>query len=251
MSATPSMKILILDTETNGLPKNRYAPISMTDAWPAILQLSWGIYTITGKTLTTVSTRNIGVALHPSIAWDTGAAAIHGLSEMEARHGTPAATALRELGAALRSVNAIVAHNLAFDKPVIRAAAYAEADRGAADLRDIWPADVAELCTMRATQNLLQLPSPYYGADSGKFKAPKLNELYAWLYGHVYDISGGTLHTARSDTHCLAHCIAGLLRKGFLTVTDSGLRIAATSTTGASTERADGQTGLASSHAKV
>ena len=74
---------------------------------------------------------------------------------------------------------------------------------------------------MTMTRDLVRIPATAKQAqyaDLGRFKAPKLNELYAWLYGHVYDISGATLHSAKSDTHCLAQCLAGLLRKGLIEV---------------------------------
>ena len=224
---TMKLTVLLLDTETNGLPKNRYAPISEPGAYPAILQLSWSIFTLTGRTLKLEASRDIGVALHPSEVWNTGAAAIHGLTEVEARGGTSATSALLELRSELREVDVVIAHNLSFDKSVIRAAGYTEALRNpeqAADLRSIWPIPVTEIrefCTMKTTRDLVRIPATEKQAqyaDLGRFKAPKLNELYAWLYGHVYDISGATLHSAKSDTHCLAQCLAGLLRKGLVEV---------------------------------
>ena len=70
---------------------------------------------------------------------------------------------------------------------------------------------------MELTRPLLRIPMPS-DPTSGRWKAPRLNELYTWLYGHVYDMSGAVLHTAQSDTHCLERCIAGLLRRGLLRV---------------------------------
>jgi DNA polymerase-3 subunit alpha len=220
------LRIVLLDTETNGLPKNRYAPISEAGAWPAILQISWTEFDVTGRNMAHVDSKHVNVALHPSIAWDTGAAAVHGITEAEARTGTPAVAALGELADVLRRAAVVVAHNLDFDKSVIRAAAYTEWLRdGPVTLRDIWPRGLREFCTMRATQNLVRIPSPYYGPDSGKFKPPRLNELYMWLHGHVYDISGGILHTSRSDTHCLAQCLSKLLRRGYVVAGADGLRV--------------------------
>jgi DNA polymerase-3 subunit alpha len=210
---TTNLRVLLLDTETNGLPKNRFAPIAEPGNWPAVLQLSWAIYTVAGTTVQRIDSRDIGLALDPAIPWDTGAAKIHGLSEAEARRGTAPVKAFAELKEALQSVQIVVAHNLLFDKPVIRAAAYA------VGVRDVWPTSgIQELCTMKETQPILRLVSPYYGAGSGKYKAPKLNELYEWLYGHRYDISGATLHSARSDTLCLEQCVKGLLRRGVFVV---------------------------------
>ena len=236
MTDTP-LRILLLDTETNGLPKNRYAPISEAGVWPAILQLSWATFTVTGTTMTAGASRDIGVALHPSVPWNAEAAKIHGISEIEARQGLMAHEAFRALAAALHDVDVVVAHNLAFDKPVIRAAAYAEWIRdGPATLREVWPARIREFCTMTATRDLVRIPSPYYGAPgstnpTGKFKVPRLNELYTWLFGHVYDISGAVLHTSSSDTHCLSQCLSELLRRGLVVVADGGLRVSTASVT--------------------
>ncbi|NDE16808.1 3'-5' exonuclease [bacterium] len=212
-TATAPIRLLLLDTETNGLPKNRYAPVTTPGNWPAILQLSWTVAELHGASeLRVVGRRDIGLALDPAIPWDTGAAAIHGLTEAEARRGTAPATAFAELREALQGVQVVVAHNLAFDRPVIRAAAWA------AGIKDVWPAGgtgLQELCTMELTRPLLRIPLPS-DPTSGRWKAPRLNELYTWLYGHVYDMSGAVLHTAQSDTHCLECCVAGLLRRGLL-----------------------------------
>ena len=231
------MRILLLDTETNGLPASRYAPVSMGQAWPHLLQLSWAIYR-TGtsesgsgsRNLHTEKCRDLNITLPPDIPWNTGAAAIHGMAEEDARAGTPVRSALLELAADLCAVDVIVAHNLAFDKPVLQAAAYRVGLRG-----DVfWPgsgsgsdSSVQEFCTMVATRGMLKLPYPEpkpgapVFARSNPYKPPKMNELYTWLYGHVYDLSGGSftaLHSARTDTHCLSQCLARLLRRGHLRV---------------------------------
>jgi DNA polymerase III epsilon subunit-like protein len=201
-------KLLLIDTETNGLPKNRFAPISMTEAYPAILQISWSLFTLSGKELTHESSRDITVALDPSVPWDEGAAAIHNISEKEARSGVSPIHAFTELSAVLASADMVVAHNLSFDKPVIRAAAYA------CGLKTLWPESIQELCTMRETRDLCRLPSQRPDA----YKLPKLNELYAFLYGQPYDISGNVLHTSKSDVDCLAKCVSMLLQKEYLSL---------------------------------
>jgi DNA polymerase III epsilon subunit-like protein len=222
-----SIRILVLDTETNGLPKNKFAPISQTDAYPAILQLSWATYTISGRALHSDQKKDLTLALHPSIPWDAGAAAIHGITEEASRRGISPMNVFMELRTMLRSVDVIIAHNLAFDKPVIRAAAYAESMRCpdatiAEHLRTLWPTDITEFCTMKETRDIMCIPSP---TGYHKFKAPKLAELYAWLYGHTYDISGAAMHNSKNDTHCLARCVEGLLRKGYIAVVDRTLTV--------------------------
>jgi len=223
-----SLTILLLDTETNGLPKNRFAPISEPGVWPAILQLSWAVYTVTPDgIMTELESRDVGVSLAPGIPWDAGAAKIHGLSEYEGRNGTPALTVLTELAAALRRVSVVVAHNLAFDKPVIRAAAYAEG------LRTLWPSDIKEFCSMRSTTDLVRIPptAKQMEFNVSRYKSPRLNELYQWLFGAAYDVSGSALHSAKGDVHCLAECIGELLHRGLLIADSLNLRLPATPNT--------------------
>lgn len=206
----PPIRFLLLDTETNGLPRNRYAPPSTPNNWPAILQLSWATYLLgpDGRTLTQESVRDLGLALPADEAWNPEAAAVHGISEVEARSGTPACAGLQELQAALREANVVVAHNLAFDKPILRAAAHREG------IRDFWPKGLQEFCTMEGTRDLLRLPPGHEKAT--RWKAPRLNELHTWLFGHPYDISGATLHSSASDVQCLASCLTALLARGLL-----------------------------------
>jgi len=216
--------LLLLDTETNGLPRNRYAPISEFGAYPAILQLSWAIYEVDGTRLKRKEGRDVGLALDPSIPWDTGAAKIHGITEREARHGTPASAALHEFRAAIYSVDVVVAHNLAFDKSVIRAAGYSEAHRstGNDDLRSIWNTGAKEVCTMLATRDILKIPASAAQAkykDLSPYKSPRLGELYAWLYGHPYN---SALHSAKADTECLAQCVEALIARGLFPTTGGG-----------------------------
>lgn len=206
-------RILLLDTETNGLPKNRYASFSEPGCWPAILQLSWAIYSVDEDGRMNLQTsQDVGVSLDPAIPWDAGAAKIHGLSEYEGRHGTPAATVLTELAAALRTVDVVVAHNLEFDKPVIRAAAYA------IGIRDLWPSRLKEFCTMRATTDIVCIPPTAKQAayNISKYKSPRLSELFQWLFNASFDISGSVLHSAKGDVHCLAMCVGELLKRGLV-----------------------------------
>lgn len=213
-----AMTLLLLDTETNGLPKNRFAPPSCTEAFPAVLQLSWSLFTVTGRGLRLEDSQDRSIALPPGVPYDAGAGAIHGITEEKARQGSSALEVFTELAAVLKGVDCIVAHNLSFDRPVIRAAAYA------VGIRDIWPlpSKVQEFCTMRETRDLCCLGG---GSVEGVYKLPSLNELYNFLYGHVYDLSGSgvKMHSSRADTHCLGRCVEGLLRKGHVTVSGSRL----------------------------
>jgi hypothetical protein len=208
------IQVILIDTETNGLPLNRFAPYSMHTAYPAVLQLSWAIYTIDGTSMEAGESRDITIALNPAIPWNAEAAAIHKIPEEVARQGTPAKEAFQEFATILAKMDVVIAHNLSFDKPVLRAAAYAEG------IRDLWPR-ISEFCTMRSFRDICCLPSEH-GHDS--YKLPRLNELYTWCYGHPFDISGNVMHTSKSDTQCLADCLRSLLAKGCVEVCGHTLR---------------------------
>ncbi len=207
---TMAIRVIFIDTETNGLPKNKYAPASMWQAYPAILQLSWILCTVDGRNIRIENKRDIHVRLPEGDEWDKYAAGIHGISEEDCCRGMAPKDALTALHGAMSSADCVVAHNLAFDKSVIRAAGSREG------LDILWPSDITEFCTMYSTRDLLQLPS----SPTAKYayKVPRLSELYEWLYGHTYDICGDALHSSRADTYCLMHCLQGLLRKGHVVV---------------------------------
>jgi DNA polymerase III epsilon subunit-like protein len=181
--------------------------------------MSWGVYTVVGRTLTPIRKRNVSPSLHASIPWDAGAERIHQIPEAEARAGTPPAEAFAELAAELAAADVIIAHNLSFDKPVIRAAAYAESGRIKGDttaLRNIWPTGKQEFCSMREMTDILGLPS----STPGRAKPPRLAELYEALYGHPYTLLGTSLHNSRNDTDCLEKCIYMMLRRGIVSVVE-------------------------------
>lgn len=215
-------RILLLDTETNGLPTDRNAPPSQFQKYPPILQLSWSIYEIILKgeirELRHIKSQDFNLLLSPEIPWNADAARFHKRIEADCRN--PAKTvspkyALRALQADLRSVACVMAHNLAFDKPIIQSAGYREG------IPDIWSpqGSVQEFCTMRATQPLLKLPATakqlaYSGLSP--YKAPNLSELYEWVWGSTPD--SNKAHTSAGDVASLSECVAGLLADGLLTL---------------------------------
>ena len=131
-------QILLLDTETNGLPKRRDAPPSEHWSYPAILQIAW---TILEDNRIIKSTGDIPLLLPADTLWDAGAARIHGVREENARNPlisrAPGAV-IAQLSSDLHTVQCVVSHNLAFDKAVILATAY----RSGLDGGAVWgPAD--------------------------------------------------------------------------------------------------------------
>jgi DNA polymerase-3 subunit epsilon len=218
---TTPIRILFVDTETNGLPKNSYAPPAEHKAWPAILQISWIICSLTEEgEFELVDTKNYQVTLPPEIAWDAGAASIHRMTEVNARSGgQDAGDVLTRFAHALATCQAVVAHNLHFDKSVIRAAGHRVSEKRGhlAPLRFMWPAGIQEFCTMVSTRDVVGIPSRHPEARH-PFKVPRLSELFTFLYGKSYDVSGAEFHNAACDVDCLVQCFWGLVERGWMIV---------------------------------
>ncbi len=225
--------ILLFDTETNGLPKNRSAPPSEFHLYPAILQLSWTIvdWDPVAKRTTTIEHRDFAPPLAPEIVWDAGAERIHKIRESDARAGDGNSTEsmLIAFTEALQTVDCIAAHNLSFDKAVVQAAGFRE------KLPPVWPTkptlnieDITnfeqqnrvkfkiQLCTMSYMRNIMKLPGSakqIQYTQLSPYKSPRLSELYTWLFETAF--IGGE-HSSKSDVKCLEECVTEMLVRGIV-----------------------------------
>jgi len=163
----PQMRLLFLDTETTGLPKKRSSALDERGVWPDIVSIAWALYD------TGVLCKKVYSVVQPD-GWNIPADSIriHGITmEKASSQGKPLAEMLELLAIDLATVDAVVAHNLDFDKNVVFNAYKWRLGR---DPRPIWP--LAEICTMRKSEAELKLPSSH--PRPGRFKLPSLKELY-------------------------------------------------------------------------
>ena len=196
------MRILFLDTETNGLPKNRYASFKMTEAWPTIVQLAWQVWEFPD-----IKIYESSFLLQPTDPWNAESAKIHGITEEVARtHGLPTSSVLRSFASDAAECDIVVAHNLAFDKPVLLAAAHRLGMS-----TEWWPA--REICTMQATKDVCKIPSKF-PKPTDPYKWPQLAEVWATLFPASPLPTG--LHNAAQDVAVLVTCFQELVRSGFL-----------------------------------
>ena len=199
------MKLLFLDTETNGLPKNRYAPFTSTEMWPHILQISWQV--IDSSSWIKESEYDYYIQLR--CPWDRDAERIHQIPEGIIQElGKEPEDVFRELGLALNSCDVVISHNMMFDKTVVMSEIQRLKEAGIdIDPRTIWPNYKKEICTMSNTKEFCGIKFP----NSNDYKYPKLNELYSRLFDKTYDISGATLHNSKNDVACLISCMQKML----------------------------------------
>jgi len=186
---------LFFDCETNGKPLNYQAPMSDVDNWPRIAQIAWQTYDPEGELIWGNSEM-----IYPD-GWvipkekffiDNGMS-----TERCAADGLPIKDVLARLILDMNQADYIIAHNLAFDQPIV----------GAEMIRLGMKADkkLKGICTMNLTTDFCKLP----GKFAGKYKWPKLEELYKILFDKEME----NAHDALYDVSITAKCFFELLKR--------------------------------------
>ena len=164
---------LVFDTETTGLPQNFNAPLSDSDNWPRMVQIAWQLHDDEGKLI-----ENQDYIIKPE-GYDIpfNATRIHGIStKMAKEEGKDLAWVLEEFKKALEKTKVGVGHNIIFDYNIVGAEFFRKNIEN--NLQEIPKADTMELGT-----DFCALP----GGRGGRFKSPKLGELFEKLYGYQFD----------------------------------------------------------------
>ncbi len=188
---------LIFDTETTGLPKDYKAPVSQTDNWPRVVQIAWQLHDDTGRII-----EHQDFIIKPegfNIPYE--AEQVHGIStELAVSEGEDLKKVLQKFNEVLNKAKFVVGHNIDFDRKVLGAEYY----------RKNIPTSLLEkkvLDTMtEKTAGLCQLP----GGKHGKYKLPKLSELYRHLFGEDFVEA----HNATADVEATARIFFELVRQG-------------------------------------
>ena len=201
------MIVLFLDTETNGLPQNRYAPYTSTEMWPHVIQISWQVVDTDNWTVL----KEEDHFLKPRASWCADAERIHQIPESIAKKfGKEPLEVFKKLHTDLLLCSTFIAHNMSFDKTAIMSEIQRLYVKNDYDVNptQFWN-KLNEVCTMVKTKQFCGLKFK----DGNGLKFPKLNELYLKLFGTEYDISGANLHNAKHDVSCLVMCVKELLSK--------------------------------------
>jgi DNA polymerase-3 subunit alpha len=190
---------LIFDTETTGLPKRDNVPISDVDNWPRVVQLAWQLHDETGDLV-----EHHNMVIRPEgFEIPYSAEKVHGISTAMAREqGQPLKAVLEQFNEALSQSTYLIGHNIRFDINALGAEYY----------RIGLHSDFLEkrqICTMVSTTDYLKIA----GGRGGKYKPPKLLELYESLFNERFDEA----HNAAADVEATARCFFELLRKKVIT----------------------------------
>jgi DNA polymerase-3 subunit alpha len=187
---------LIFDTETTGLPKRWDAPLSDSENWPRCIQIAWQIHDAKGEVVA-----HEDYLIQPydfTIPFDSEQ--VHGISTALAEEqGIPLEEVLEKFHTALNQVEYVVGHNVSFDRNIM-GAEYLRS--GLSDVLE--GKTVIDTCT-EETASMCQLP----GGRGGKFKLPKLSELYHFLFQESFEEA----HNATADVEATSRAFLELLRQ--------------------------------------
>ena len=187
------VKIIVLDTETTGLPREKkIGALESNRNWPDLVSICWHIYE--DKELQRAEYHII----RPE-GWRIGASStnIHGIDHATAlRDGEKLLEVLTLFKNDLANVYVIAAHNLHFDKNVLF---HAYKWRLGIDPRGFWPAD-ADFCSAEEAKDEMKLVFPE-SRTPGMYRFPRLDELYQDTFRRQ---APANAHNAERDVQVLA-----------------------------------------------
>lgn len=189
---------LIFDTETTGLPQNFNAPLSDSDNWPRMVQIAWQLHDNEGNLI-----ENQDYIIKPE-GYDIpfNATRIHGIStKMAMEQGKDLTEVLEEFNEVLKKTKVAAGHNIDFDYKIVGAEFHRKNIENL--LQKMPSADTMELGT-----DYCQLP----GGRGGRYKSPKLGELFQKLYGYEFDEA----HNAAADVNATAQVFFEMVRLGII-----------------------------------
>ena len=185
---------LVYDTETTGLPKNWNAPITDSDNWPRMVQISWQIHDIKGDL---IEVKNY-IIKPENYTIPYAVVKVHGITtERAQKQGVALSFVLEEFNKALELSQFVVGHNISFDNNIIGA----EFHRKGIDTK---LSEIKIIDTKDDGTDYCQLP----GGRGGKFKWPKLGELHKKLFGAEF----AEAHNAAADVEATARCFLEMIR---------------------------------------
>ncbi len=186
-----NQRVVIFDTETTGLPKNRnQIAVAEPNNWPDLVSICWHVY------LNGLIVKKVHYLIKPE-GWSIPAESIkiHGITEERAfAEGKNLKDVLDEFKTDAKGCDRLVAHNFQFDSNVLM---NAYKWRIGEDCGGWWPFK-AEFCTMMVASEELKIPNPHGYAT---YKWPKLDELYKITFNEPAPVGA---HSADRDVEVLA-----------------------------------------------
>ncbi len=188
---------LFFDTETNGLPKDWKAPVTNLENWPRVIQLA---FILVDKDFNKIT--QFCELIKPD-RWEIPTEKFwidNGYSTaVNQQKGFPMPDVLDLFVEVVNKSTQIVAHNMAFDHPVLGAEMLRYGKRAAHK--------PTQVCTMRQSTSFCDIKNA-----RGGVKWPKLEELHQVLFRENFD----NAHDALADVSATVRCAKELHSLGVL-----------------------------------
>lgn len=190
--------LLFIDTETTGLP--RYSATTDIEKWPRVVQLAWALYDTEGNR----KSRNSFIIYPTDFSIPMDSARIHGITTERAKaEGVSLYKVLPQFNADVEKAATIIAHNIAFDLPII----HTEFVRCRLETKLL---EKENFCTMKPREIVSWCKIPK--ASGYGYKWPTLTELHLQLFEEEFTGS----HDAGADVEACARCYFELRKRGII-----------------------------------
>jgi DNA polymerase III alpha subunit (gram-positive type) len=197
-------KVLVFDVETSGLlPKNKED--AKIEEYPYILQISFVVFDTNGWKIT--KTANTYINVPQSVEITKKITELTGITREMCDKGIQIQRALREFAKEYMECDIIVAHNINFDRQMIKTEIERNKEFLEPNTRILFDRDFEKqnnkfnYCTMYGGKNLCKIEMTDSKGEK-YFKCPKLVELYE----HLFEMVPGNLHNSLVDTFICLRC---------------------------------------------
>jgi PAS domain S-box-containing protein len=200
-------KYLVFDTETSGLLPRNPGDDPDPDTFPVVIQVAWLLFDEDGKR---IDAQNRYILQNKPIPPDS--TLIHGIDDaMVVQKGEKPSVVWNDFLSAVANCEYLIAHNIDFDIPVIRA------ELSRLHIHNPF-AGKYKLCTMKLGKDLCKIPS----GDGNGYKYPTLDELYKiCVLGEHSEIQISGMHDAYIDAAVTAKVFFNLLNSTRIRLEDA------------------------------
>lgn len=193
------MKVLVFDTETNGLPEDKFESIFNVDKFPYIMQISYILYDDESFNIIKVGDKYVN-----NVEIKEESFKINKITKQMIDNGENIKNVLTDFINIVKESDILVGHNYNFDKKIVMV----ECVRNKLFYKFNYILKQKQYyCTMRNSKEICKIPSIY---KIGDFKLPKLIELHESLFKE--QIKTDKLHNSLVDCIFTLKCYIMMIK---------------------------------------
>ena len=193
------MKVLVFDTETNGLPESKFESIFNTNKFPFIMQISYILFDSENLSIIKIGNNYIN-----DVEIKEESFKINKITKEMIDNGKNIKFVLEDFIKTIKECDILVGHNYAFDKKIIMV----ECVRNKLFYKLNYILKQKKYyCTMQNSKHICKIPSIY---KIGDYKLPKLIELHESLFNEP--IVSNNLHNSLVDCIFTLKCYIKIIK---------------------------------------